>query len=43
MARWTPHCVSWFDYTTTPPTLHFQPGGTGGTATLTMGTPPLVS
>ena len=43
MARWMPDCMQWFDYTTTPPTIHFRLGGSGGTATLTVGKPPLVS
>ena len=25
--RWAPDCVSWFDYTTTPPTIHFARRG----------------
>ena len=43
MGRWMPNCVQWFDYSTAPPTLYFQPGGSGGSATLTWGEPPLVS
>lgn len=38
MLRWTPDTVTWFDYTTTPPTLHARQLANLATATVTLST-----
>jgi hypothetical protein len=35
--RWCPDCVVWFDYTTSPVTIHFTPRASMSTATLAIG------